>query len=94
MNNKERAYLTGLAANEPTIFQLGKNGLTPEFTAAIDEALAARELVKFSVLKNCMEDPHEIADTVAGRTRSKVVRVIGRKIILYRPAKEPKIKLM
>ena len=28
------------------ILQLGKGGLTPENTAAVDEALAARELIK------------------------------------------------
>ena len=31
------------------IFQIGKSSMTPEFTKAIDEALAARELIKISV---------------------------------------------
>ena len=41
------------------ILQLGKGGLTPENTAAVDEALAARELIKISVLQNCLEDPQD-----------------------------------
>ena len=47
-----------------------------------------RELVKVSVLKNCFDDPREIAEVLAERTRSEVVQVIGKKIVLYKPAKE------
>ena len=41
-----------------------------------------------SVLKNCFDDPREIAEVLAERTRSEVVQVIGKKIVLYKPAKE------
>ena len=37
-----------------------------------------------------MDDPKEIAETLAERTRSQVVQVIGRKIILYKESKENK----
>ena len=41
-----------------------------------------------------LRDPKEIANTIAERTHSNVVKVIGKKIILYRPAKKnAKIKL-
>lgn len=93
MNNKQRAYLSGLASKLTPILQIGKSSLTPEVIQAVDEALAARELIKISVLKNCFDDPKEIANTMAERTRSQVVRVIGKKIILYRPAKKPQIEL-
>ena len=45
MTSKQRAYLKGLAQTMEPIFQIGKNSLTPENTKAIDEALAARELI-------------------------------------------------
>ena len=51
MTSKQRAYLKGLAMTEDTIFHIGKNSLTPEFTQAIDEALEKRELIKLNVLK-------------------------------------------
>ena len=86
MTTKQRAYLKGLAMNLDPIFQIGKASLTPEFTASIDEALEARELIKISVLKNCMDEPKELAQTLAERTRSAVVQVIGKKIVLYREA--------
>lgn len=93
LTNKQRAYLSGLAANEPAILQIGKASLTPEIAAAVDEALTARELVKISVLKNCFDDPRDLAETLAERTRAVVVRVIGKKIILYRAAKPAVIVL-
>ena len=94
LTSKQRAYLKTLANNNTPVFQEGKASLTPEIVIAVDEALEKRELIKLSVLKNCFDDPNELADTMAERTKSQVVQVIGKKIILYRPAKKaPKIQL-
>ena len=88
MTSKQRAYLKGLAMKLDPIFQIGKSSLTPEVTQAVSEALEARELIKITVLKNCLDDGSSIADVLAERTNSQVVQVIGRKIVLYRPAKD------
>ena len=93
MTSKQRAYLKSLAMTMEPIFQIGKSSLTPENTEAISEALAARELIKISVLNNCMDDPREIAQVVAERTRSQVVQVIGKKIVLYKEVKDGKKKI-
>ena len=93
MTSKERAELKSQAMTMDSIFQIGKASLTPQMTQAIRDALHARELIKISVLKNCMNTPANVADTLAGRTKSNVIRVIGRKIVLYRPAKKPVIEL-
>ena len=50
MTTKQRAYLKSLAMKMDPIFQIGKSSVTPELTAAIAEALEARELIKLSVL--------------------------------------------
>ena len=82
MNSKQRAYLSSLASTIDPIFQIGKASLTPEIIEALDAAIEKRELIKVSVLKNCIDDPKE------------VVKVIGKKMIFYRQAKKnPKIKL-
>ena len=90
MTTKQRAYLKGLAMTMDPILQLGKGGLTPENTAAVDEALAARELIKITVLKNCLDDGRSIAEVLAERTHSQVVQVIGKKIVLYKESKNHK----
>lgn len=90
MTSKQRAYLKGLAMNVEPIFQIGKSSLTPEVTEAVSEALEARELIKISVLKNCIDDPRTIAEVLAERTGSAVVQVIGKKIVLYKESKNKK----
>ena len=76
------------------IFQVGKQSVTPEMVEAVSEAFNNRELLKVSVLKNCMDDPRGIAEMLAERTRSQVVHVIGKKIVLYKPDRNnPKIIL-
>ena len=94
MTSKQRAYLKSLAMNMDPIFQIGKNSLTPELTAAVQEALDARELIKISVLQNCLDDPKELAGLVSERTRSQVVQVIGKKIVLYKEGKEDRKKIV
>ena len=94
MTSKQRAYLMSLANSIDPIFQIGKASLTPEIIDAIDSAIEKRELIKVSVLKNCIDDPNEIATVISERTHSTVVKVIGKKMIFYRQAKKnPKIKL-
>ncbi|MBR3772171.1 MAG: ribosome assembly RNA-binding protein YhbY [Clostridium sp.] len=90
MTSKQRAYLKGLAMTTEPIFQIGKSSLTPEVTGAVSEALEARELIKISVLKNCIDDPRAIAEVLAERTKSEVVQVIGKKIVLYKESKNKK----
>lgn len=94
MTSKQRAYLKGLAMNIEPIFQIGKSSLTPEITEAVAESFNTRELIKITVLKNCMEDPGGIASMLSERTHSQVVQVIGKKIVLYKENKKnPKIVL-
>lgn len=93
MTSKQRAYLKGLAMTMEPILQVGKSNITPEHTAAVAEALEARELIKINVLQNCLDDPREIAEVLAERTNSQVVQVIGKKIVLYKEGKKEKKKI-
>ena len=88
MTTKQRAYLKGLAMNIEPVFQCGKSSITPEFVAAVSEALEKRELIKVSVLQNCADDPKELGVMLAERTRAQLVQVIGKKIVLYKEAKD------
>lgn len=94
LTSKQRAFLKGLAADLEPVFQIGKSSVTPEVITAITEAFNTHELVKITVLKNCLDDVKEVAITVSERTRSDLVQVIGRKFVLYKPFKDdPKIIL-
>ena len=94
MTSKQRAYLRSLAMTMDPIFQIGKASITPEVTQAVAESFNTHELIKIAVLKNCIDDPRQIAEMIAERTHSQVVQVIGKKIVLYKPDKDkPKIVL-
>ena len=93
LTSKQRAYLKSLARTLSPVQYFGKASLTEENLRNVEEVLAARELAKFGVLKNCDDDPREIAEAMAQHTGAEVVQVIGKKIILYREGKDDKKKI-
>ncbi len=84
MTSKQRAYLKSLAMTMEPVIHIGKAGVTPELVQSVEEAIEKRELIKLAVLKNCMEDPRQIAEQISSRTRSETIQIIGKKIVLYR----------
>ena len=93
LTSKQRAYLKSLAMTMQPVQYFGKASLTEENLRNVEEALAARELIKLGVLKNCDDDPREIAEALAENTGAEVVQVIGKKIVLYREGKDKKKKI-
>ena len=90
MTSKQRAYLKSLAMKLDASFLVGKDSLTDGIIDAIDEHLEANEIIKIGVLKNCADDPRMIAEAIAAATDAEVVQTIGKKMVLYRQAKETK----
>ena len=84
LTSKQRARLRGIASKEDTIFQLGKDGITENFIKAVDNALTARELIKFRILESSFMTPKDAAYEVANEVGAEVVTVIGSKAVLYR----------
>lgn len=72
------------------IFQVGKNGVTDNFIEQINDVLEKRELIKISVLQNCLEDKDVIAEEISSSTNSNIVSIIGNTIIIYRQSKNDK----
>ena len=72
---------------KPTL-KVGKEGLTPPFLAALDEALKHHELlkVKFDQLK---EQKKELAPLLAEKTGSHLIMRVGNVVVLYRPKPAP-----
>ncbi len=88
LTSKQRAFLRSKANGLDPIFHVGKSSLTPEMTEGIAEALEKRELIKVGILKNCFDDPKELASIIAERTGSVVVCVMGKKITLFKQKKK------
>ena len=88
LTSRERAYLRSLANPLEAIFQIGKGGLGPNFYTQVDEALEKRELIKVCLLETADVAPKDAAALLTQNTGSQSVQVIGRRIVLYRAAKE------
>ena len=94
LSSKQRAQLRALAAAEDTIIQVGKGGINDNLIASVNDALAARELIKGRVLENSMLSAREACDALAEACRADAVQVIGTKFVLYKKnEKAPKIIL-
>ena len=90
LTGKQKTYLKGLAHTMQPIIQIGKNGVNEMLVKTIEDALEARELIKVSVLQNCMEDPKTLAIDIADVLNAEVVQVIGKTIIFYKQSKKKK----
>ncbi|MDR0267940.1 ribosome assembly RNA-binding protein YhbY [Paenibacillus sp.] len=90
LTGKQKRYLRSLAHHLDPIFQVGKGGFNEQLVKHISEAIEKRELMKVSVLNNCLEDKYEIAEELAEKAGAELVQVIGGTIILYKESKDHK----
>lgn len=90
ITSKQRAYLRSLANKVPSIFQMGKEGISKNLTDQLSLALDAREIIKVHVLENCELTPREACDEVSSLLHAEPVQVIGSKFVIYRQAKDEK----
>lgn len=92
LNQAQRKYLRSKAHHEKPIFQMGKYGLTEAFIEQVDSALNKRELIKFNVLQNSLEEVSEVAIQIADAVDGYVVQTLGNVATLYRPSSVSKNK--
>ncbi|RIX59424.1 ribosome assembly RNA-binding protein YhbY [Paenibacillus nanensis] len=90
LTGKQKRYLRSMAHHLQPIFQVGKGGTNDHLVRHIEEALETRELIKVSVLNNCLDDPREVGAEVAEAAGAELVQVIGKTIVLYKESKDHK----
>lgn len=71
----------------------GGQGLTDAIVAETDRALEDHELIKVRVNGEDREERAAAIAALAEQTRAEVVQIIGKMVLLYRPAKKPSVKL-
>ena len=64
--------------------KVGKEGLSPQFLAALDDALKHRELVKVK-FDDFKEQKKELAPQLAEKSASRLVTRVGNVVVLFRP---------
>jgi RNA-binding protein len=84
MRGKDRAELRAEAHHLRATVHVGHHGVTDTLLQSLEEALAARELVKVQVERNAPLSVKETAGALAEQVEAEVIQVIGRKTTLYR----------
>ncbi len=90
LTGKQKRFLRSKAHHIDPIFQVGKGGVNENMIKQIDDALEKRELIKASVLQNCEDDRHVVAEQLSQGARAELVQVIGHTIVLYKESRENK----
>ncbi len=93
LSNKQKQFLKSKAHPLKPVVLLGANGLTEGVLAEIDQALNDHELIKVKVPEEERELRQQIIATIVAESGAEQVQVIGKTLVLYRPAEDPKIHL-
>lgn len=65
LTGKQKRFLRSQAHHLDAIFQIGKGGMNDGIVRHVLDAIETRELMKISVLNNCLEEPKDLAEELA-----------------------------
>lgn len=93
LTGKQKRFLRAMGHNLKPVIRVGKTELSGALTKETSIALDAHELIKIKLLESCTMDKNEVAELLAEGCQAEVAQLLGRTILLYRKAKEPRIEL-
>src|SRR6266852_2806799 len=82
-NAQVRAFKAQAQRLKATL-KIGKDGLSPQFLTALDDALKHHQLVKVK-FDHFKEEKKELSPQLAEKTGSHLVTRVGNVVVLYRP---------
>ena len=82
--NAQVRELKAKAQRLKAMLKIGKEGLSPAFLAALNDALKHHELVKVK-FEGFKEQKKELAPELAQKSRSHLITRVGNVVVLYRP---------
>lgn len=89
----QRRHLRGLAHPLNPVVMIGQHGLTPAVLREAAQSLAHHELIKIRVLGDNREEREQWFQQLCEELGAAPVQHLGKLLVLYKPADEPKIKL-
>mgnify|MGYP001251444083 CR=1 FL=1 len=84
LTNAQLRDLKAKAQRLKATLKVGKEGLSPQFIAALDGVLKHHELVKVK-FDDFKEQKKELAPQLAEKSGSHLVTRVGNVVVLYRP---------
>jgi RNA-binding protein len=93
LTGKQKRYLRALGHSLKPVINVGKSEVSEALIHETSIALDAHELIKVKLLESCIMDRNEVAGLLADACGADVAQLLGRTILIYRQAKEPKLIL-
>jgi RNA-binding protein len=93
LSNAQIRELKAQAQRLKATLKIGKEGLSPQFLAALDEVLKHHQLVKVK-FEEFKEQKKELAPQLAEKSGSHLVTRVGNVVVLYRlkPGEEKRVQ--
>ena len=91
LTGKQVRVLRGLGHHLSPKVMIGRQGITDNIIASAEAVLVIDELIKIKLSGNCEIDRQQAAVVIAERTKSSIVQVLGKTILLYRENKDKKV---
>lgn len=93
LTGKQKRFLRGIGHGLNPVVTVGKGEVSEALIRETSEALAAHELIKVKILESCFLDRSDVAQILAVGCEAEVAQILGRTVLLYRAAAEPKLEL-
>ena len=86
LKGKQKRYLRSQVHGMRPLFQVGKEGLSANWLAQIEDAIEKRELFKINILQNALVEDEEVVAFIEDNTAIQVVQKIGHVLVVYKRA--------
>ena len=93
LTGKQKRFLRGIGHGLSPVIMVGKGEVNDSILRETSEALEAHEIIKVKILESCLLDRTDVAQILAVGCDAEVAQVLGRTVLLYRAAREPKLEL-
>jgi RNA-binding protein len=93
LTGKQKRFLRGLGHGLKPVITVGKGDVSEALIKETDEALSTHELIKVKILESCMMERHTVGAELSEKCSAGLAQVLGRTLLLYRAAKEPRLEL-
>jgi len=89
----QRRFLRSQAHSLNPVVMIGDAGLTDAVLKEADNSLKSHELIKIKVAGDDRDLRESIMTEICTKLKAASVQHIGKTLIIFRPAKKPKLKL-
>jgi RNA-binding protein len=93
LTGKQKRFLRALGHSLKPVVLVGKGDVSEALIKETSEALASHELIKVKILESCFMDRNDVGAELSAACGADVAQVLGRTLLLYKAAKQPRLEL-